>query len=208
MSNINKYKSSIGFTDLLFNLVIGFVYLFMIAFILINPITKTGDVIKKADYILVLEWNHDLNDDIDLWVQDPTGEIVSFKKKQASSMHLELDDLGYSSDKVITDPSYKIININREVVTIRGAVMGEYKVMAHVYNRKPSAITANSEAVDLRIMLTVIQINPYIEHKLVEQLYNERGQQFSLLRFTLDGQGNYVSDSSQPSNIITQGKPW
>ena len=58
MSNPNnrlKYKSGIGFTDLLFNLVIGFVYLFVIAFILINPIAKKGDVIKKAEYMITIE---------------------------------------------------------------------------------------------------------------------------------------------------------
>ena len=67
MSNLDnklKYKSSIGFTDLLFNLVIGFVYLFVIAFILINPVAKKGDVIKKAEYMIVLEWNHEYNDDV------------------------------------------------------------------------------------------------------------------------------------------------
>ena len=101
MSNPNnrqKFKSSIGFTDLLFNLVIGFVYLFVIAFILINPIAKKGDVIKKAEYMIVLEWNHEYNDEIDLWVKDPAGNIVSFLQKSKGLMHLEKDDLGYSND--------------------------------------------------------------------------------------------------------------
>ena len=53
----------------------------MIAFILINPVAKKGDVIKKAEYMIVLEWNHEYNDDVDLWVKDPAGNVVSFLQK-------------------------------------------------------------------------------------------------------------------------------
>ena len=35
-----QYSSSIAFNDLLFNLLVGFVFLFIVAFILINPPTK------------------------------------------------------------------------------------------------------------------------------------------------------------------------
>ena len=52
-----KYKSTIGFTDLLFNLLVGFVFLFIIAFILINPITKKKDVPKKQSTWLLLNGN-------------------------------------------------------------------------------------------------------------------------------------------------------
>ena len=58
-----KYKSTIGFTDLLFNLLVGFVFLFIIAFILINPITKKKDVPKKAEYMIIIEWPSMLVDD-------------------------------------------------------------------------------------------------------------------------------------------------
>ena len=78
-----KYKSTIGFTDLLFNLLVGFVFLFIIAFILINPITKKKDVPKKAEYMVVIEWESTSLDDIDLWVKAPDGKTVSFVKKEA-----------------------------------------------------------------------------------------------------------------------------
>ena len=93
-----KYKSTIGFTDLLFNLLVGFVFLFIIAFILINPITKKKDVPKKAEYMVVIEWESTSLDDIDLWVKAPDGKTVSFVKKEAGLMNLEKDDLGISND--------------------------------------------------------------------------------------------------------------
>ena len=95
--NKNKYKSTIGFTDLLFNLLVGFVYLFIIAFILINPIQKKQDVPKKAEFMVVIEWPKTFNDDIDLWVKSPDGQTVSFVKKEAGLMNLEKDDLGLSN---------------------------------------------------------------------------------------------------------------
>ena len=167
MSNLDnklKYKSSIGFTDLLFNLVIGFVYLFVIAFILINPVAKKGDVIKKAEYMITIEWNHDYNDDIDLWIKDPAGNIVSFLRKSQGLMHLEKDDLGYSNDVYVKGNKQEIIHLNREVLTLRGTIEGEYEVMAHVYNRKFTMVegTARQDLPGM-IEITVIKINPYVE---------------------------------------------
>ena len=40
----------LGFTDLLFNALLGFVVMFVIAFLLINPVAKTGAVDNKAEF--------------------------------------------------------------------------------------------------------------------------------------------------------------
>ena len=179
-----KYKSSIGFTDLLFNLVIGFVYLFVIAFILINPVAKKGDVIKKAEYMIVLEWNHEYNDDVDLWVKDPAGNVVSFLQKSKGLMHLEKDDLGHSNDIIDKGSQKKVIYLNREVLTLRGTIEGEYQVMAHVYNRKFTMINGTARQ-DLPgfLEITVIKINPYVETYYAKVPYIETGQNISLVRF-------------------------
>ena len=133
-----KYKSTIGFTDLLFNLLVGFVFLFIIAFILINPITKKKDVPKKAEYMVVIEWESTSLDDIDLWVKAPDGKTVSFVKKEAGLMNLEKDDLGISNDFTIDEyGNRQYVYVNREVVTIRGILAGQYQVAAHVYAMKP-----------------------------------------------------------------------
>ena len=43
-----RYRSSFGFIDLLFNLLVGFVFLFMLAFMLINPVAKKETIKQKA----------------------------------------------------------------------------------------------------------------------------------------------------------------
>jgi hypothetical protein len=206
-SNRNKYNSRVGFTDLLFNLVIGFVYLFVIAFILINPITKKGDVIKKADYLIVIEWDHNLNDDVDLWVQDPAGNTVAFVNKQAGLMHLEKDDLGYSSDEYRNGNEVRLVNLNREVVTLRGVIPGEYHVMAHIYN-KLYTVHEGTPTRDLpgTITVQIIKINPYNEMYISKYPYSEIGQEISLVRFRLSDDGAWLGHNNQESDIITREK--
>ena len=61
----NRYFSSTAFIDLLFNIIVGVAFLFLIAFILINPVSKKHDVESKADFLIILEWDSKSHDDID-----------------------------------------------------------------------------------------------------------------------------------------------
>ena len=91
------------FTDLLFNILLAFTFLFFITILFINPITKFGNINMKAEYIITVDWKDSLPDDIDLWVKDPNGEIVSYLKKDAGWLHLDRDDQGIINDKVTID---------------------------------------------------------------------------------------------------------
>ncbi len=185
----DRYKNSIGFTDMLFNMLLGFVFLFIIAFILINPITKKSDAPKKAEYLIVIEWDDDKNDDIDLWVRDPAGNVISFINRTGGLLNLEKDDLGRSNDAVVMpDGSVKVLNINREVVTVRGIVPGVYNVQAHVYSRK----SWKEEDAIGTITVKVIKVNPYGEVYMGTKMYNIKGQQITLLNFKLDKDGKFL----------------
>ena len=56
MLDKNKFSSAIGFTDMLFNILVGFSFLFIVAFLLIRPDAKKEDFERKAEYVIVLEW--------------------------------------------------------------------------------------------------------------------------------------------------------
>jgi len=201
--NKNKYKSTIGFTDLLFNLLVGFVYLFIIAFILINPIQKKQDVPKKAEFMVVIEWPNKFNDDIDLWVKSPDGKTVSFVKKEAGIMNLEKDDLGVANDSTVDEYGQrKVIYINREVITIRGILAGQYQVAAHVYSMRPKSDTLKDIPQVIRFKL--IKINPYKEQIILEKFYNMRGQVISLANFWVDEDGKFVKYNTLENNIVTR----
>ena len=53
------------FTDLLFNTLLGFTFLFFITILFINPISKIGNVNMKAEYIVTVDWKDSLPDDVD-----------------------------------------------------------------------------------------------------------------------------------------------
>ena len=116
-----RYVSNVAFTDLLFNIVVGLAFLFLLAFILMNPIAKEKDIEEKSDFIIILTWDDESGDDIDLWVRDPLGHILSFRNRGVGMMHLDRDDLGLSNDKV-QGPDGKIVYVyrNKEVVSLRG----------------------------------------------------------------------------------------
>ena len=60
-----KYHSNVSFLDLLFNLVVGFVMLFIIAFLLIRPIAENKQIEQKAEYIISVTWPKEFADDVD-----------------------------------------------------------------------------------------------------------------------------------------------
>ena len=138
MFDKNKYKSTIGFTDMLFNILVGFAFLFIVAFLLIKPESKKADFQRKAEFVVVMEWDHDQPDDIYLYVQDPTQNKVHFRLPIINFMYLDKDDLGFANDIVRShvDGTISKVNINREVVTIRGIIAGEYVINAHYYSSR------------------------------------------------------------------------
>ena len=216
--NNEKYKSTIGFTDLLFNILVGFAFLFIIAFILIKPEAKKHDFERRAEFVVVLEWDHDASDDIDLYVQDPTGNRVSFRNPRVNFMHLDKDDLGYVNDIVMNvDGTITKVNINREVVTIRGIIPGEHIINVHYYSTRQAEATLSSMqserrgdteiiSVDrhgvgkpnkkkkriLTVKIELHKVNPYEILWIGEKSFDRRGQEETFVRFTINSKGKVV----------------
>jgi len=179
----NRYGSNLSFNDVLFNALLGFVVLFVLALLLINPITKKSDIPSKAEIMIIVEWHDESPDDIDTWVQGPLmGAPISFQNKHSGSMHLDRDDLGRTSDVMMIDGEKVVIKINREVVTMRGIVKGDYFINIHVYNKakgsKPTKYT-----------VTVLDINPYREVYVIQGEVTSRGDIVKLPGFTLNEEG-------------------
>jgi len=198
MSYDPRYVSNVAFTDLLFNIVVGLAFLFLLAFILMNPIAKEKDVEEKSDFIIVMTWDDESGDDIDLWVRDPGGRIVSFRNRGIGFMHLDRDDLGLSNDKV-QGADGKIIYVyrNKEVVSLRGYHAGTYLVNAHVYNKKR---WKDNKMRRSNIKIELIKLNPFREVAQAEFVAIGRGQEFTAFRFTLnaDGEVTKVDNEREP----------
>ena len=62
-----------------------------------NP--KKKETIKpKAEYFIILEWDGEKPYDLDIWVKDNLGHVVSFRRPDDALIHLERDDLGTIND--------------------------------------------------------------------------------------------------------------
>jgi len=179
-----SYHSNTSFLDILFNTLVGFVLLFIIAFLLISPVKKKKEIEQKAEYVITVTWPGDLSDDIDSWLEDPMEKVMYFREKEVGLMHLDRDDLGSLNDTQFV-PGVGMVNYpyNREITTIRGIVPGEYVFNVHLY-RKISK--------DISIPVTVIfeKLNPHVKllySKTVtlSKLWEEK----TIIRFVLDVDG-------------------
>ena len=216
MDSDARFKSSLGFIDLLFNILLGFAFLFIIAFLLIKPEAKKKDFDRRAEFVIILEWDHEAPDDLDLYVQDPTNDKVSFRLPIANYMHLDKDDLGVRNDTIINaDGTTSTVKINREVVTIRGIIAGEYIINAHYYSTRvysgsqlePDERTVdyrNKPQRDLTVKIELHKVTPYSVLWAGEKKFTHRGQEETFLRFRLDTDGNIIPPFTfEPKEFVT-----
>ena len=190
-----KFYSFDPFTDLLFNILLGFVFLFFLTILFINPITKLGNVNLKAEYIITIEWKESLPDDVDIWVKDPNGEIVSYLKKDAGWLHLDRDDRGVINDKVSINGEEYTYPINREVVTLRGIIPGEYIVNLYLYDNK------SNNPVDVKLIIE--KVNPSLKLVYFNNItLMQNDSEVTIARFNLNSSGDFRSLTAQ-NTILT-----
>ena len=211
MDSNEHFKSTLGFIDLLFNILVGFAFLFIIAFLLIKPEAKKKDFDRRAEYIVVMEWDAGAKDDIDLYVEDPLGGIANFRHPRVNFMHLDKDDLGSRNDTtVMADGSTTTIKINREVMTIRGIIPGEWIINAHYYSSYAYG-TPNPPDYFITVRVELHRVNPYQILWVGEKKFIRKGQEETFLRWRIDKMGgiippytfqkkNYVKPAGQVSS--------
>ena len=194
-ANRHSHQLSDPFTDLLFNTLLGFTLLFFISILFMNPIAKLGNVNYKAEYIITVSWPEDQPDDIDLWVQDPYQETVSYLRKEAGWLNLDRDDRGDLNDTVMINGKKVVHPINQEVVTIRGIISGEYIVNLHYYQSQTGK--------PVKAVIKIEKVNPvlrlvYIDQQVLQKVDDEK----TILRFELDGNGEIIG-MNQIEKILT-----
>jgi hypothetical protein len=190
-----RQPQALGFTDLLFNALLAFAIMFILAYLLINPIAKTGAVDNKAEFLITMTWPDYRREDVDLHVLDPAGHHVWYRQREAGLMHLDRDDLGLRSDTIVVDGREVVNPLNQEVVSIRGILPGEYVVNVHLYR------AAGEPTVPVTVK--VEKINPTVEvlyYGTVELTF--RGEERTATRFTVRPDGSVTDVNSLPKRIV------
>ncbi len=148
---MRKYSSNLAFVDMLFNLLIGFTSLFIIAFLLINPIAKQGKIDPVTQIMITAQWDAESVVDFDLWVRGPDGARASYQGKDRRYMVLDRDDLGIANDRYVINGVLKTVKRNIETLTINDIVPGEYVVSIHYFGpaKSPGADAVTVEITDM-----------------------------------------------------------
>lgn len=169
--------------DLFCNMLLGFVCLFMFAMLMIakQEKAKTGDVESKAEFIITVTWTAESPDDVDTYVEDPSGNIVCFNRREQGLMHLDRDDVGHKNDEILTENGIIKYTQNREVVTVRGYTPGEYIVNVHMYLKQ------YSKPID--VMIRVDKINPFSEVATQTVTLYRTGDEQTAFRFYVNSDG-------------------
>jgi hypothetical protein len=196
------------FSVVLFKALQILAFLFFIALMIISPEANEGKVDSKAEFIITIDWPDNHPDDVDTFVQDPQGQIVWFRRREADFMLLDRDDRGGINDFVVVNGAKVPTAMRQEVVTIRGIIAGEYTVNVYHF----AAMT--SQPVPVTVM--VQKLNPKVDIVAKETVdLHQGGEEKTAVRFTLDAMGK-VTETNHTQRSILQtfqnssksGKRW
>ena len=164
------------------------------SFLLINPIAKRADIEVKAEFLITVMWPDDLEDDVDTYVEDPVGNLVWFRSREPGLMHLDRDDLGKRNDEVTTAAGTILFPENREIVTLRGVVPGEYIINIHMYFK------VGEEPVPVTIQID--KINPYsvVLRETIE--LKNKGDEVTVARFSVKSNGDVIDVNKLPKKLV------
>lgn len=196
-----KYHTHFAYIDTLMNILLAFMGLYAVAFIM-SAVSKKQEQPPasqmKGEYMITAIWEPDYDNDVDLWVEDPDGNIVGFNRREDGLMHLDRDDLGFSSDTVQTQFGPVTVKENREIVTVRGITPGEFTVNVHMYRMTDPRPT--------KVRVVLEKLNPYRIVTVHEVTLNQNGDEETAFRFTLSPKGEVVETNQLPKKVAGRGK--
>lgn len=200
-NNNRRWASLFSGADLFGNMLIFFIILFVAAIIYFHPEDKKTEGIELNEkFFIMVSWEDDANDDVDVYVKDPEDHLVYFKQREDGLMHLDRDDLGISNDTITTYGGKQItVPKNEERVTLRGIIPGEYIVNVHMYTKrelKPTEVTVR--------LLQLQGGDTEVLGKTVTLA--EDGDEGTAFRFTLDENGNIINTSFEFMSLYTFGQ--
>ena len=184
------------FYDMLFNMLIAFVFCFVVALLAFNPkARKSGDIPAKAEFMITVSWPDNNPNDIDTWVLEPSGKVLWFRQRDAGLLHLDRDDRGAKNATVLVNGREFSSPIRQEIVTLRGVLPGEYVVNAHYYDSK--------DQMPVDVSVTVVKVNPQAEIVFNgTQQIPAKGDERTLVRFTLNDSGQVTDLNTRPQTIV------
>jgi hypothetical protein len=195
-----NYGSGTSFLDLLFNSLLAFVGFFMLSLLLIKQDDQSSpSPTPKIEFMITVTWPPTFNDDVDSWLVDPLDNIIFFNHREEGLMHLDRDDLGVKNDN-ITLPNGKKYEYreNREVVSIRGIIPGEYIFNLHMFSKREPYATP--------VTVKLEKMNPFKTVVVKEVDLVGVGDEKTVFRFKIGNTGEVESLSDGPARSLIKKK--
>src|SRR5262249_8007344 len=95
-------------------------FLFFLALLAMNPEAKEGKTEPRAEFLISMTGPDDPPDDIDLYAEDPLGNIVWYHQREGGFMVLDRDDRGSANNSITVDGRKISSPIRQETISIRG----------------------------------------------------------------------------------------
>jgi hypothetical protein len=183
------------FSLMLFKALQVVAFLFFLALLAIAPDAKDGKIDSKAEFIITMDWPDNHPDDLDLFVQDPAGNIAWYRRREAGFLVLDRDDRGGANDFIIVNGKKIPSPIREEIITVRGIVAGEYTInVSHFQALTHQPVIATVKVQKLNPTAQVIYDNVVS--------VNHTGDEKTAVRFTIDADGKVIDVNSRQKSLM------
>ena len=148
-------------------------------------------------YEVILTWDGESNDDLDIYVQSADGHTVSNNREggQGSLISLDHDALGKTVNNSLGyGVEGKVVNYNEEVVSFRGVTEGENIVTVHVYSKRDKKPT--------KATIKLVKIKPFREVIIRERSFQTTGEEKIAFRFKTDKNGNILDVNELEASLL------
>ena len=170
-------------------------FLFFLALLAVSPDSKDGKIDSKAEFIITMDWPDSHPDDLDMYVQDPAGNIAWYRHREAGFLVLDRDDRGGANDFIVVNGKKIPSPIREEIVTVRGIIPGEYTVnVSHFAATTGQPVEASVKVQKLNPTAQVI----FDDHVSVDHTGDEK----TAVRFTLDAEGKVIDVNKRPKSLM------
>ena len=190
-----KFFSFRPFIDVLFCCLLMLV---AILFLLKTEEEKVKTRPPNVLYEVILTWDGESEDDLDLYVRASSGHTVSFNNReggQGSLISLDHDALGKRrNNSLALGVAGKVAGFNEEIVSFRGVTKGENIVTVHVYAKRDEKPT--------KATIKLVKIKPFNEVIVKERVFEITGDEKTAFRFTTDENGVILDISELSANLV------
>jgi hypothetical protein len=130
-----------------------------------------------------------------MFVQDPIGNMVWYRRREAGFMLLDRDDRGGANDFILVNGRKILSPIRQETVSIRGIVAGEYTVNVYHFvamGREPVPVSVKVE-----------KLNPTVQVVHYATIMLEAaGSERTAVRFSIDAKGGIVDVNNREKSLL------